>query len=104
MEEQHIINAMAIVAGTLFFAVRVGLALAPPLALRLPAKKVAAGLALLGALGYLLLSGATVPTQRAFIMTALMLLAVMVDRNPFSMRLVAWAAMVVLVLQRGENT
>jgi competence protein ComEC len=90
---------LGLVAGTLFFAVRVALALAPPLALRLPAKKVAAGLALLGAFGYLLLSGATVPTQRAFIMTALMLLAVMVDRNPFSMRLVAWAALVVLLLQ-----
>ena len=90
---------LGLVAGTLFFAVRVALALAPPLALRLPAKKVAAALALLGAFAYLLLSGATVPTQRAFIMTALMLLAVMVDRNPFSMRLVAWAALVVLALQ-----
>ncbi len=90
---------LGLVAGTLFFGVRVGLALAPPLALRLPTKKVAAALALLGAFGYLLLSGATVPTQRAFLMTALMLLAVMVDRNPFSMRLVAWAALVVLLFQ-----
>jgi len=90
---------LGLVAGTLFFGARVGLALAPPLALRVPTKKVAAALALLGAFGYLLLSGATVPTQRAFIMTALMLLAVMVDRNPFSMRLVAWAAMVVLLFQ-----
>ena len=32
-------------------------------------------------------------------MTALMLLAVMVDRNPFSMRLVAFAALAVLLLQ-----
>ena len=90
---------LGLVAGTLFFAARIALALAPPLALRLPAKKVAASLALLGAFGYLLLSGAPVPTQRAFIMTALMLLAVMVDRNPFSMRLVAWAALAVLLLQ-----
>jgi competence protein ComEC len=90
---------LGLVAGTLFFAVRVALALAPPLALRLPGKKIAAALALLGALAYLLLTGATVPTQRAFVMTALMLLAVMVDRNPFSMRLVAWAALVVLLSQ-----
>jgi competence protein ComEC len=90
---------LGLVAGTLFFGVRVALALAPPLALRLPSKKVAAALALVGAFGYLLLSGATVPTQRAFIMTALMLVAVMVDRNPFSMRLVAWAALVVLLFQ-----
>jgi competence protein ComEC len=90
---------LGLVAGTLFFAVRFALALSPPLALRLPTKKVAAVLALAGAFVYLLLTGMTVPTQRAFTMTALMLLAVMADRNPFSMRLVAWAALVVLVLQ-----
>jgi competence protein ComEC len=90
---------LALVAGTLFFAVRVALALAPPLALRLPTKKLAALIALLGAFAYLLISGAPVPTQRAFAMTALALVAVMVDRNPFSMRLVAWAAFVVLLLR-----
>jgi competence protein ComEC len=90
---------LALVAGTLFFAVRIALALAPPLALRLPTKKVAALIALFGAFGYLLISGAPVPTQRAFAMTALGLVAIMADRNPFSMRLVAWAAMVVLLLQ-----
>jgi competence protein ComEC len=90
---------LGLVAGTLFFAVRFALALSPPLALRLPTKKVAAALALAGAFAYLLLTGMTVPTQRAFIMTALMLVAVMADRNPFSMRLVAWAALVVLAVQ-----
>jgi competence protein ComEC len=88
---------LAIVAGTLFFAVRIALALVPPLALRLPTKKTAALVALIGSFGYLLISGAPIPTQRSFIMTALMLLAVMVDRNPFSMRLVAFAAIVVLL-------
>ena len=90
---------LALVAGTLFFAVRVALALAPPLALRLPTKKLAASIALLGAFGYLLISGAPVPTRRAFAMTALALVAIMADRNPFSMRLVAWAALAVLLLQ-----
>jgi competence protein ComEC len=90
---------LALVAGTLFFAVRIALALAPPLALRLPTKKVAALLALIGAFGYLLLSGAPIPTQRSFAMTALGLVAVVVDRNPFSMRLVAVAAFVVLLLR-----
>ena len=61
--------------------------------MRLPAKKLAALLALIGTFGYLLLSGMPIPTQRSFISTALILLAVMVDRNPFSMRLVAWAAL-----------
>jgi competence protein ComEC len=90
---------MALVAGTVFFAVRIALALAPPLALRLPTKKLAALLALTGAFGYLLISGASAPAVRSFIMTAIMLLAVMVDRNPFSMRLVAFAALVLLLLQ-----
>ncbi|HEX2479869.1 MAG TPA: ComEC/Rec2 family competence protein, partial [Geminicoccaceae bacterium] len=90
---------LALVAGTLFFSVRIALALAPPLALRLPTKKLAALIALVGAFGYLLISGAPVPTQRAFAMTALGLVAIMADRNPFSMRLVAWAAIVVLLLQ-----
>ncbi|MGI9501211.1 MAG: ComEC/Rec2 family competence protein, partial [Geminicoccaceae bacterium] len=88
---------LGLVAGTVFFSARIVMALIPPLALRWPTKKVAAGIALATAFIYLLLTGATVPTQRACIMTALMLLAVMVDRNPFSMRLVAFAALVVLV-------
>jgi competence protein ComEC len=90
---------LALVAGTLFFTVRIALALVPPLALRMPTKKLAALVALFGAFGYLLISGAPVPTQRAFAMTALGLVAIMADRNPFSMRLVAWAAIVVLLLQ-----
>ncbi|MDH3660768.1 MAG: ComEC family competence protein [Alphaproteobacteria bacterium] len=90
---------LGLVAGTVFFAARIVMALIPPIALRLPTKKLAAAIALIVALIYLLLTGATVPTQRAFIMTALMLLAVMVDRNPFSMRLVAFAAFAVLMTQ-----
>ena len=90
---------LGLVAGTVFFSARIMMALIPPLALRWPTKKLAAGIAMVIAFIYLLLTGATVPTQRAFIMTALMLLAVMVDRNPFSMRLVAFAAFVVLATQ-----
>ncbi|MEM8951084.1 MAG: ComEC/Rec2 family competence protein [Pseudomonadota bacterium] len=90
---------LGLVAGTVFFAARIIMALIPPLALRWPTKKLAAGIALVTAFIYLLLTGATVPTQRAFIMTALMLIAVMVDRNPFSMRLVGFAAFVVLLTQ-----
>jgi competence protein ComEC len=39
-----------------------------------------------------------VPTQRAFIMLAIVLLGVLVDRVAISMRLVAWAAVVVLLI------
>ena len=89
---------IGMVAGIVFFACRGLLALIEPVALRYPIKKWAAVAALLAAAGYLLLSGATVPTQRAFLMTALVLLAVMLDRSALSMRLVAWAAALILLL------
>jgi len=89
---------LGLVAGFIFFCARALLALVPAIALRYPIKKWAAAVVLLGAFGYLLLSGATIPTQRAFLMVGLVLLAVMTDRTGFSMRHVAWAAIVVLLL------
>lgn len=89
---------LGLVATILFFGVRLILALCEPVALRLPIKKIAAIAALAGAFIYLLLAGATVPTQRAFIMTGIVLFAVLVDRTAVSLRLVAWAAMIVLAL------
>lgn len=90
---------MVLVAGSVFAACRWLLALIPPLALRFPVKRLAAFLALLAAAFYLGLSGASVPTQRAFLMTAVALVAVMVDRDPFSIRLLAWSALAVLLLR-----
>ncbi|MBN4016496.1 ComEC/Rec2 family competence protein [Rhodospirillaceae bacterium AH-315-P19] len=90
---------IGLVAGILFVAMRALLALIEPLALRYHIKKWAAVVALFGAFGYLILSGGTVPTQRAFLMIGLVLLAVLLDRTGISMRLVAWAAVVILLLQ-----
>lgn len=90
---------MSLVAGTLFLAARWLLALLPPLAGRIPARKPAAVVALLGAAFYLLVSGASVPTQRSFLMVALALLAILVGRDPFSIRLLAMAAVLVLLLR-----
>src|SRR3546814_8226092 len=42
--------------------------------------------------------GAPVPTQRSFLMTGIVLLAVVLDRTALSMRLVAWAAAIVLAV------
>ena len=86
----------------LFVGIRAALAAVPAVALRWPIKKWAALAALLGALGYLILTGATVPTQRAFMMTALVALAVVADRWAISMRLVALAATVILLLRPGK--
>ncbi len=89
---------MGLLAGCVFFAVRGGLALWPSVALRHPIKKWAAAAAIVGAFAYLLLAGATFPTQRAFVMTSIVLIAVIMDRRAVSMRLVAWAALAVLAV------
>jgi len=89
----HIVFVVALVMGCL----RYGIALMPPLALRVDAKKVAAVLALLVALFYTALAGAPVPAQRSCAMSALALLAVLLDRTALSLRLVAWSAVVVLL-------
>lgn len=89
---------IGLVAGLLFFAVRLGLVLIEPVALRYPIKKIAAASAIIGAFAYLMISGATIPTQRAFLMVSIVMLAVMIDRTAISMRLVALSAMAVLLL------
>lgn len=89
---------IGLIAGLIFFAVRLGFAALPSVALRYPIKKWAAIAALIGAFAYLLISGATVPTQRAFLMILLVFGAVLVDRTVISMRMVAWAAAVVLLI------
>ncbi len=89
---------MAVVAGIVFFFIRAGLALIPSLASRRPIKKWAACGALIAAAFYLLLSGAEVATQRSFIMIAIVLVGVMLDRPTLTFRTLAVAAMVVLFL------
>ncbi|MHA1544365.1 MAG: ComEC/Rec2 family competence protein [Alphaproteobacteria bacterium] len=89
---------MALVTGFLFIALQSLMALIPKFALRFQIKKFAAVGAFLGALGYLVLSGASLSTQRAFIMVAIVLLAVLVDRRAISMRLVSIAAIAVLTI------
>lgn len=88
---------IGLVAGFLFFSCRSILALCPPLALRLPIKKIAVVVSIFGAGGYMLLAGATIPSQRAFLMVAIVLIAVMVDRRGISMRLVACAGTFILM-------
>jgi competence protein ComEC len=89
---------MAVVAGVVFFVVRAMLALVPTFAARRPIKKWAALAALLAATFYLVLSGAEVATQRAYIMTAIVLAGVMVDRAALTLRTLAVAAFAVLLI------
>ncbi|MEA2895710.1 MAG: competence protein ComEC [Bradyrhizobium sp.] len=87
---------MAVVAGVVFFSVRALLALIPALTVTFPIKKWSAVAALVAAAFYLLLSGAEVATQRSFFMTAVVLIAIMVDRRAVTFRTLAVAAMIVL--------
>lgn len=90
---------MAFLTGFVFMLLRYGVALLPPLALRINAKKLAAVVAFAAALFYLLLSGANVATERAFIMVAVMLGAVLLDRRALTLRSVALAAILLLLTQ-----
>jgi competence protein ComEC len=90
---------MGLLAGFVFAAARLWLAMLPRVALLWPIKKIAAALAILAAAGYLGLSGGNVATERAFVMAAVMLVAVMLDRRALSLRAVAVAAIIVLLLR-----
>jgi competence protein ComEC len=89
---------MALVAALIFGIVRGGLALVPSIALRHRAKAWAAFVALVVATIYLVISGAEVATQRSWIMIAVVLLGVMLDRGALTLRTLAIAALAVLLV------
>jgi competence protein ComEC len=89
---------LGLVGAFVFFAVRGGLALIPPIALRYPIKKIAAAVTLVVLTCYLMLSGAAIPTERAFVMNGIVFAAILIDRLRLSMRICAVAAAVVLLL------
>ncbi|MEL6884778.1 MAG: ComEC/Rec2 family competence protein [Pseudomonadota bacterium] len=90
---------MGLLSGFVFGLLRFCLALIPLVALRWPARKIAAGGALVAASVYLGLSGGNIATERAFIMVAVALVAVILNRRALSLRAVAVAALIVLFLR-----
>ena len=92
---------MALVGAGLFWLVRAVLAAVPALALAYPIKKWAAVAALAGAGFYIIISGASSSATRAFVMLAMMLLAILLDRPALSMRSLGLAA-TILLLARPE--
>jgi len=89
---------MALFAGGAYGGVLLLLALVPSLALRWPTHKWAAMVALAAAAIYLLLSGASVATQRSFLMIALVFLGILTGRRGLTLRSVALAGLALLVL------
>jgi competence protein ComEC len=90
---------MGLLSGFVFAALRLLLIIIPYVGARIPVRKVAAGGALIISAFYLALSGGNVATERAFIMVAVALCAVMLNRRAISLRAVAIAAIIVLFLR-----
>ncbi|MBY5831309.1 ComEC family competence protein [Rhizobium leguminosarum] len=80
---------MALSAGIFFVGFRMLLSLFPGVAQAYATKKIAAAGALLAVTAYFLISGFAVSAERAFIMMAIMLIAVFFDRPSISLRNVA---------------
>jgi len=90
---------MTLVAGIFFVVARRLFALSPALALNYPIKKWSAGVAMAGSLLYDLGTGSRVGTERALIMTLIVLGAVILDRRALSMRNLALAVLAIVALE-----
>jgi competence protein ComEC len=89
------ITMLAALAGTIAFLAWVRL---PPLALRVPARKVAVVVGVATALVYSLMTGYAVPAQRTFVMLAVVAACVLADRHGSPSRVLALAALVVTAI------
>lgn len=90
---------LGIVGGLVYVSVRRVLSLWEWFALRVPVQKPAAAIALFMTALYLVLSGASISTQRAFIMAAVFFGAILLDRSPLSFRSFAVAMAAVILIQ-----
>ncbi len=90
---------VGIAAGAAFFLARWSLAAWPWLALRVPVRALAALVSGVAGTAYALLAGAAVPAMRAAIIAWVVALAVALGRNPLSLRLLALAAALVLLVR-----
>jgi competence protein ComEC len=90
---------MTLVAGIFFLVTRRLFALSPTLALNYPIKKWAAVVAMAGSLLYDIATGSRVGTERALIMTLIVLGAVILDRRALSMRNLALAVLAIVALE-----
>ena len=87
---------LSLIAGFVFLMIRRGLSFSMYFAESFDLKKTAACLTIPFLLFYLLISGVGIPALRAFLMICLAMMAVVLDRNPLSMRLVCFAASLIL--------
>ncbi len=89
---------VGLVAGLVFFLVRGGWARLGNLPLYCPAPVAAAAAAMLAALGYSALAGFAIPTQRALVMTSVVMLSLMLRRRLVAADVLGLALWLVLLL------
>ncbi len=90
---------LSLLAAFVFLLVRGVLSLFPVLVERVPPKKIAAVVALLVAIGYIGISGLQIPAIRSLLMIAIVLIAVLFDRNALSVQSVSIAAVIILLIR-----
>ena len=93
---------MALVAGVVIGSLRLGFAAFPGFASRQPVRKYAAAGALGALAAYLLISGSQVAAERSFLMIAVMLVALIFDRAALTMRNLAIAALLIILVSPHE--
>ncbi|MDJ0977795.1 MAG: ComEC/Rec2 family competence protein [Erythrobacter sp.] len=91
------LHVSAVIAAAYFVVLKL-LALIPAVALRVRLPILAAAVGALAGIGYTLLTGAQVPTVRACVAALLVLGALVLGREALSLRMVAMAAIVVLLV------
>jgi competence protein ComEC len=89
---------MGVVGGLVFAMLLWTLSLVSPLALRVSVKKIAAVGALIVLAAYLIVSGSSVPALRSFVMACVAFGAILLDRPAISMRGLALAALIVVLI------
>ncbi len=88
---------LAMVAAIVFFVLRSGFALNYRLSEVYSAKKIAAAIAILCNVFYLIISGNQPSVQRAFIMVSIIMVGILLDRQATPMRSVAVSALVIML-------
>jgi competence protein ComEC len=90
---------MGLLVGFVFGSVRLGLAMIPAVGAATDVRRIAALVALVAGAFYLALSGGAVSTSRAFAMVGVMLVAILVGRRALTLRAVAVAALILLLIK-----
>lgn len=90
---------MVLAAGMVFFLIRALFALSPAALLTLPVKSIAAVAAIVAAIAYDIFAGSEIATERSLVMTLIVFGAVLAHRRALSMRNLALAALLLILLE-----